>query len=173
MADYFTNFSLAFKLKDGHGRQYAVDLAGKAAGYRTNDEPVPGGFPTSLVEVLEDWSFETKAADDSIWLHSQYGSIDAACAFIRHLLEKFDPEGCVTFEWSHDCTKPRTDAYGGGAAIITAREIKTMNTADWIRSNLPEELTGQKHVFSPQTLFCTRCGKHANDDAVENTPCRI
>jgi len=34
------------------------------------------------------------------------------------------------------------------------------------------ELTGQKHLFSPQTHVCVRCGQNARDDAVENTPCR-
>jgi hypothetical protein len=36
-----------------------------------------------------------------------------------------------------------------------------------------EELIGREHVFSPQTHFCIRCGRHADDAAVENTPCRI
>jgi hypothetical protein len=41
----------------------------------------------------------------------------------------------VTFEWSHDCSKPRVDAYGGGAAIITAKRIKTMSTCEWLRKH--------------------------------------
>ena len=53
---------------------------------------------------------------------------------VQHLLQKFDTTPFVTFEWSHDCTKPSTDAFGGGAAVIAQTEIETMNTADWIRS---------------------------------------
>jgi hypothetical protein len=36
-----------------------------------------------------------------------------------------------------------------------------------------EELTGfgRKHLFSPHTHVCVRCGQHAQDDAIENTPC--
>ena len=33
------------------------------------------------------------------------------------------------------------------------------------------QLTGREHRFSPHTQHCTRCGQHAADDAVENTPC--
>jgi hypothetical protein len=51
------------------------------------------------------------------------------------LLQTFDPGGRVTFEWSHDCSKPRVDAYGGGAAIVTANEIKTMNTGQWLQEH--------------------------------------
>ena len=57
------------------------------------------------------------------------------CAFLQHLLQKFDPQGCVTFEWSHDCSRPRLDAYGGGAAIVTARKIKTLSTGQWLAEN--------------------------------------
>ena len=134
MADYFTNFSLVLKLQGATQQEYALDLAATARRHCTEDEPLPSGFPEDLEEEMEDWHFETEKDDDGIWLHSQYGGIDAVCAFIQHLLQKFEPQGRVTFQWSHDCSKPRIDAYGGGAALITAKEIKTMNTSDWICS---------------------------------------
>jgi len=134
MADYYTRFSLVLKLQVPTQQEYALDLAAKARRHRFEDEPLPSDFPANLVDVLEDWNFETEKNDDGIWLHSDYGGTDAVCAFIQHLLQKFNPQGRVTFEWSHDCSKPRVDAYGGGAAFITAKEIKTMNTSDWIRS---------------------------------------
>ena len=70
-----------------------------------------------------------------LWIHSQDGGVDAICAFLQHLLQKFDPAGAVTFEWSNDCSKPRIDAYGGRAAIVTAEEIQTMSTSAWLREN--------------------------------------
>jgi hypothetical protein len=53
--------------------------------------------------------------------------------FIQHLLQKFDFAAYVTFEWSHDCNKPRADAYGGGAAFITGTEIETFSTSEWLQ----------------------------------------
>jgi hypothetical protein len=141
MADYFTYFSFAIKLKDAEGHKYGLDLADKVARYRSNDEPVPEGLPVNLVDVLEDWWFEVEASDGGLWLHSTNGGIDAVCAFVQHLLQKFDPEGRVEFQWSHDCSKPRFDAYGGGAAIITAQEVLTMNTSDWLRSHAVDVLS--------------------------------
>ena len=35
-----------------------------------------------------------------------------------------------------------------------------------------EQLTGQEHVFSQHTHRCIRCNQSAEDDAVENTPCK-
>jgi len=35
-----------------------------------------------------------------------------------------------------------------------------------------EQLIGQDHLFSPRTGCCVRCGQHADDNAIENTPCK-
>ena len=139
MADYYTNFSLVLKLANETEQAYALYLAHKASLAQQGDE-LPADFPKALVDVIEDWQFET-VADNSgtkhgLWLHSSYGGVDAVCAFIQHLLQKHDPQGRVTFEWSHDCSKPRVDAYGGGAAFITSKEIKTMSTATWLNAQI-------------------------------------
>jgi hypothetical protein len=51
----------------------------------------------------------------------------------EQILTEFKFKDSVTFEWSHDCSKPRTDTYGGGAAVITKAGLETMNTSEWIR----------------------------------------
>ena len=135
MADYFTHFSLVVPLPSETAQEYALELHHQAEQTHQGDE-LSKDFPKELETELEDWQFETDAdspaEDHGLWLHSENGGMDAACAFIQHLLQKFDPTGRVTFEWSHDCSKPRTDAYGGGAAVITAQEIKTMSTGQWL-----------------------------------------
>ena len=136
MADYFTNFSLLVPLPTEDAQKYALDLAHAATVTYQGDEP-PANFPASLAEVIDDWQFDTDADQTSgswgLWLHSDSGSIDAVCAFIQHLLQKFNPEGRVSFEWSHDCSKPCVEAFGGGAAIITAEAIKSICTNQWLQ----------------------------------------
>ena len=133
MADYYTRFSVVLQL-DATQKEYALDLANKAESHRNEDEPLPSDFPADLKDVLEEWSFETEKDEEGLWLNSENGGIDAVCAFIQHLLQKFDPQGRVSFEWANDCSKPLTDAYGGGAAVITAKEIKVMSTYEWLQS---------------------------------------
>ena len=139
MADYFTNFSLVLNLANEAEQAYALDLANKASLAQQGDE-LPDDFPKALVDIIEDWQFETDAdnsgAKHGLWLHSTAGGLDAVCEFIQHLLQKFNPTSHVTFEWSHDCSKPRVDAYGGGAAFITAKEIKSMSTAAWLNEQV-------------------------------------
>jgi hypothetical protein len=113
MADYFTNFSLMFSLPGAEAQTYALELAEKASRIREGDEQSED-FPKELADVVEDWSFDTNPDTEgnktALWLHSSNGGIDAVCAFIQHLLGRFDPQGRVMIEWSHDCSKPRTDA---------------------------------------------------------------
>src|ERR1035438_4116856 len=103
MADYFTNFSLVLKLANEAEQAYALDLAHKASLAQQGDE-LPADFPKVLVDMVEDWHFETDADNSGtmhgLWLHSMNGGVDAVCAFIQHLLQKFDEKGYVTFEWS-------------------------------------------------------------------------
>ena len=127
--------SLIMELPGEEAEKYALRLAAQASSVRQGDE-MPDDFPASLRDVVEDWQFDTDPSDPStgwrLWLHSSSGGIDAVCAFIQHLLERFDPAGHVALEWSNDCSKPRVDAFGGGAAIITATRIKTISTSQWL-----------------------------------------
>ena len=134
MADYFTNLSFIVPLKDDAQKQYVLNLSHTASTNRYEETEMPANFPESLKDVMEDWTFEVEDVEEGIWIHSSSGGIDAVCAFVQHLLNRFDTAPFITFEWSHDCTKPRTDAFGGGAAFITKTEIETTSTSDWIRS---------------------------------------
>ena len=139
MADYFTNFSFMFTLPDAEAQAYALELARQ--GFRRNlGDELSQDFPKDLANITEDWCFETDEDTNdgkpALWLHSSSGGIDAVCAFVQHLLKKFNLQERVTFEWSNDCSAPRLDAYGGGAAIITAKKIKTMSTWEWLQQNI-------------------------------------
>jgi len=132
MADYFTNFSVVLPLiKDQ--QEYALGLVKQVEAYLHNNQQLSADFPESLRDEVESWPFEVAPVANGIWVHSQYGGQEVACLFIQHLLQKYDFAPHVAMEWSHDCTKPRLDAYGGGAAYVTSAEIETFSTAEWLR----------------------------------------
>jgi hypothetical protein len=112
------------------------ELLERYAEKKPGRRPLPESFPANFMNEIENWTFESTPTDEGLWLHSQYGGQDAACAFIQHLLEKFNFIPAVAFEWSHDCSKPLTDAFGGGAAYITATEIETFSTNEWLNQML-------------------------------------
>ena len=131
MADYYTNFSVLLPLTKEQ-QKYPLNIVKQLDAHLNMNQPLPADFPDLFRDETDSWPFETEADPDGLWLHSQYGGQDAACEFIQHLLQKFDFAPAVAFEWSHDCSKPRTDAYGGGAAFVTATEIETMTTSEWL-----------------------------------------
>ena len=133
MADYFTNFSVVLPLTKEQ-QEYALNLVKQVEAYRSDNQQLPVDFPEFLRDEVDNWPFETDLIKDGIWLHSMYGGQETACRFIQHLLQKYDTAPFIGFEWSHDCSKPRLDAFGGGAAFITKTQIETMSTSDWIRS---------------------------------------
>jgi hypothetical protein len=132
MANAYTNFSLILTLPDKAACTHALALHQRMEEHR-DDETRPADIPESLWEKREDWCLEVDpSGETNLWLHSSSGGIDAVCAFIQHLLRQHGLMEAVGFEWSHDCSKPRTDAYGGGAAFITAQSIRTFTTGEWL-----------------------------------------
>jgi len=147
MANYYTNCSFILPLPTKEAQVYALNLHSQAKAIYKGEEKSKK-FPNSLVEVAEDWGFDIEpqypAENCDLWLHSKNGGVDAVCLFIQHLLRKFNPTGYIGFEWSHDCSNPRTDAYGGGAAVVTAKSIKTTSTGEWLHKRTAK-------LFQPQT----------------------
>lgn len=135
MADYYTKSSVELKLPSLEAVNYAIELAQAMADIDTEGtkaEIVPAGWEDT---EDENWNFDiAKESDSSIWIHSENGCIDEIIQLIQHLMQKFELTEPVTFEWSNDCSKPRVDAYGGGAAYITATEVRTFNTSQWLRT---------------------------------------
>ena len=132
MADYFTNFSVVLALTKPQ-QDYALNLAKQVEAYRNEGKPLPADFPASVKDVVEEWPFDVEAVKNGVWLNSQYGGQESACVFIQHLLQKYDFAPHIALEWSHDCSKPRLDAFGGGAAFVTSSEIQTFSTSGWLQ----------------------------------------
>ena len=140
MADYYTLFSFDLKLPNTEAVEYAMNVVSMvdrlASESDESRKSLKSEFPDELLEFLDDWSFEVVKEESAIWIHSDYGGVDAACQFVQHLLDKFRITETITFEWANTCSKPRLDAYGGGAVLITATDIKSMTTSEWIYQQL-------------------------------------
>ena len=86
------------------------------------------------VEEPEDWrGFEASinAEKSALWIHGD-SLPDHLPKFIQNFLKEFRPDGHWTLEWAETCDKPLLDAFGGGAAFVTATEIKYFHTSEWV-----------------------------------------
>jgi hypothetical protein len=166
MANYYTRFSFIVTMPSAEQAKAALDLLDqfKSLEYDLDlcdpddldvdaviAEAVENGEPLSeaqqhVLQDLKDFGQNpcgvcAQLEDDqiSIWFaYDESGDVEATVAFIELCMDRFSLEGPVTFEWSNTCSKPRTDAFGGGAVVITKGETFWHNTTNWISETLKQ-----------------------------------
>jgi chromate transport protein ChrA len=47
-------------------------------------------------------------------------------------MRHFNVAGKWGFNWAQNCSKPRLNAYGGGACMVSQTESEWINTFDWL-----------------------------------------
>ena len=98
---------------------------------------------TQLTELSDDendafalrWVFDEQGADEAqtLWLISdEAASVDLVAELMQQFLRRFRPNDYLAFSWANTCSTSRPDAFGGGAAFITAAEVKYLNTHHWL-----------------------------------------
>src|SRR5271165_5602776 len=103
MADYYTYVSFTIPLAPDRHAWAIAELI------RTE--------PTDENEETEPTCVICEADRDVIWIHDDGGAVnlDELAIRLQSIMRHFNIPGKWGFEWSCDCSKPRTDAYGGGA----------------------------------------------------------
>lgn len=144
MADYYTSFSAELPLT-----QAQWDAARQIVEQWDREE---------LDEVGDEWRgfeirFEQEGDQPVAWIYSLEGDPDHVILFVQLLAERAPVPGQWGFTWSHTCSKPRVDAFGGGAAVIdlSTGEIWDIDTYDWMTrakesSMLPGDPFRRSHI---------------------------
>ena len=135
MADYFTHFSCLLDVGTPERAARAIDFF---AALRDDDdkseEPQFHGFDLSVQDGPE---------SGVLWIHDdESGDVEAVIAFILRLAEELELSGLWGFEHSTTCSRPRLDAFGGGAHVIDlgARKVTgCVNTQTWLAAALKGE----------------------------------
>jgi len=71
--------------------------------------------------------------DGSIWFHEEEsGDIDGLIEVLKRWTYEHHRDKPIGFEWANTCSKPRLDAFGGGAAVVLNGFAKFMNTSTWV-----------------------------------------
>ena len=135
MADYFTHFSCLLDVGCPEKALRAIDFFVELRDEDDqSDEPQFRGFDLSLQDGPK---------SSVLWIRDdESGDVEAVTAFILRLPEELDLYGLWGFEHSNTCSRPRLDAYGGGAHVIdmAARKlIGWVNTQTWLAKALNGE----------------------------------
>lgn len=122
MADYHTHFSCLLDVGTSENAVRALALYANAPededGFHLSD-----GF---LLSPQEEGGSQLWIRDD------ETGDPERVIEFVLLCAEQFDIKGLWGFEYANTCSKPRFDAFGGGAHVIDMAARKTIG---WVSTN--------------------------------------
>ena len=79
----------------------------------------------------------------TFWIHDdEHGDVEAVIRFVLRLAEELDLTGLWGFQYGLTCSRPRLDAFGGGAHVIdlgARKSIGWTSTQEWLASALNGE----------------------------------
>ena len=122
----------------GKAKELADDLNGYYVSRLTDDEKQQlakelgdlGHVVLSEGYNFIDFEFYISATAMNIYAEES-GTPELVAEFLQQYLEKFQPQGSLWFAWATTCSKMRAGEFGGGAAFITATDIKFLDTHSW------------------------------------------
>ncbi|MCA0422961.1 MAG: hypothetical protein LCH61_06500 [Proteobacteria bacterium] len=136
MADYFTHFSCILDVGSPEKAIAALELLDRLhLEEEEADDPEFSGFTLSL---------QDGPGSSILWFHDDdgQGDIEGVIRFVLRLAEEIDLTGLWGFEVAYTCSRPRLDAFGGGAHVIDLGERKSIgwtSTHEWLEAALRGE----------------------------------
>lgn len=132
MADYFTHFSCVLDAGTPEKAARALDLHARLrAEDEASGDPEHGGFALALHDG---------PGTSVLWFHDDgQGDVDGLIAFILRLAAEIDLTGLWGFSYALTCSRPRLEAFGGGAHVIdlgARRSIGWISTHEWLAAAL-------------------------------------
>jgi hypothetical protein len=135
MADYFTHFSCIIDVGTADKAARALTLfQDLRAAEQEADEPEFAGLTLSRQDAPE---------GSTLWIHDdEHGDVEAVIRFVLRLADALDLTGLWGFQYSLTCSRPRIDAFGGGAHVIDLGARKSVgwtSSQEWLAAALNGE----------------------------------
>jgi predicted Rdx family selenoprotein len=73
---------------------------------------------------------------DGVWIHDAdgYVELELLSEVLANWLDEIGSTKSIGFEWANTCSKPRLDAFGGGAMVIRAfTATEWLSTSRWLQ----------------------------------------
>jgi len=124
MADFFTHFSCVLDVGTSDNAARALKLYQAFMEDAAHEEVPPDGFLLSI---------EPEHGATKLWIRDDVtGDPQQAILFVQRCAEAFGLTGRWGFQWSNACSRPRVNAFGGGAHVL---DLETHETIAWTDTN--------------------------------------
>lgn len=136
MADYFTQFSCVLDVGAPDKAVTALDLFLRLREEdEASDDPEFSGFALSL---------QDGPGCSVLWFHDNdgQGDVEGLIRFVLRLAEDLDLTGLWGFDYANTCSRPRLEAFGGGAHVIdlgARKSVGWISTHEWLTAALNGE----------------------------------
>ncbi|MDN5788619.1 hypothetical protein [Pseudorhodobacter sp.] len=135
MADYFTHFSCLLDVGTPSKAALAVALFDQLrVEDQEADEPQVSGF---------DMSVQDGPDSSMLWIRDdEHGDTEQVIGFVLRLAAEISLIGLWGFDYAHTCSRPRLEAFGGGAHVIdlgARKSIGWISTHEWLTAALNGE----------------------------------
>jgi len=135
VADYFTQFSCVLDVGAPDKSVAALDLFLRLREEdEASDDPEFSGFAFSLPDG---------PGSSVLWFHDDgQGDVEGLIRFVLRLAEDLDLTGLWGFDYANTCSRPRLEAFGGGAHVIdlgARKSVGWISTHEWLNAALNGE----------------------------------
>ena len=134
MAEFYTQFSCILDVGTADNAKRAERVRAAFAAELHREE---GGTPGFTMMVQPD------LGPGALWLYSdEQGEPEHVIGFVLRCAEALNLAGVWGFSWSHSCSKPRVDAFGGRAHVLdfgARRSIADIDCRNFVHEQIARE----------------------------------
>ncbi|MBX9841314.1 MAG: hypothetical protein K2Z80_05850 [Xanthobacteraceae bacterium] len=124
MADYFTDLSCLLDVGTPENAARALELYNCMMKDNAAEDSPSDAFLLSI---------QPEHGGTQLWIRNEAtGDPQAVIDFVLHCAEAFDLKGRWGFQWANTCSRPRVNAFGGGAHVL---DLGRRKTVAWIATN--------------------------------------
>lgn len=124
MADFFTHFSCLLDVGMPKNAARALDLYNRMMEENAAEDPLSEAFLLSI---------QPEHGGTQLWIRDDVtGDPQAVIDFVLRCAEEFDLAGRWGFQWANTCSRPRVNAFGGGAHVL---DLGRRKPVAWIATN--------------------------------------
>lgn len=131
MADFFTHFSCLLDVGTPENAARALDLYNRMMKENAAEDPPSEAFHLSI---------QPEHGGTQLWIRDDTtGDPQAVIDFVLSCAREFNLTGRWGFQWANTCSRPRVNAFGGGAHVLDlglCETVALIATNGWLDRTL-------------------------------------